>query len=45
MSKDNKLAVQRNISRMRREAKKAGILVETPGPHLPLTEQEQADIM
>jgi hypothetical protein len=37
--------VKRSDSRTRQAAKRVGIIVETPQPHLPTIEQEQADTM
>ncbi len=37
--------LKRNISRTRVAARKVGIKIESPRPHLPLTEQEQSDTM
>jgi hypothetical protein len=37
--------VKRNSSRMRQAARRAGIDIEEPSPHLPLTEQEETDTM
>ena len=34
-----------NNSRLRRAAKKAGIEIDRPLPHLPQVEQEETDIM
>lgn len=45
MAQDDKIAVQRNTSKLRQHAKRVGIIVEFPKPRLPMTEQEQADIM
>lgn len=42
--KDDKVALQKNASRMRQEARRLGIKVDPPKPHLPMTEQEQTDI-
>ncbi len=36
--------VKRNISRARQTAKRVGITIESPRPHLPVTEQEETDI-
>ena len=44
MTKEDKIAMQQNASRLRQEAKKVGINIETPKPRLPLTEREQTDI-
>ena len=41
MAKD--FMLRRNTSRMRQQARRIGIKVDVPEPHLPETEQEQAD--
>jgi hypothetical protein len=45
MADNGAAMIKRNNSRMRQSARKAGIKIETPEPHLPITEQEQADTM
>ena len=45
MPKDKTIAMQRNTSRLRQEARRVGIIIEPPKPHLPMTEQEQTDTM
>lgn len=37
--------LQRNVSRARRNARRFGIDIELPQPHLPMTEQEETDTM
>lgn len=39
------IVIQRNTSRARQAAKKVGINIERPKPHLPFSEQEQTDTM
>ena len=39
------VAVRRNVSRARLAARKVGIVIEPPQPHLPMTEQEETDTM
>jgi len=39
------MMLQRNVSKTRRIARRVGIDIESPAPHLPYTEQEAADIM
>ena len=43
MADNDKIALQRNTSRLRQEAKRVGIKIEPTKPHLPMTEQEQTD--
>ena len=38
------IRLQRNISKARQAAWRLGIKIETPEPHLPVTEQEETDI-
>lgn len=45
MAKKPVLTVQRNTSRARQTARKLGIEINSPSPHLPVTEQEQTDTM
>lgn len=37
--------VQHNVSKARQTAKRLGIKIESPEPHLPVTEQEETDTM
>jgi hypothetical protein len=45
MSHEPFISVQRNTSRARQVARKLGIVIDPPSPHLPMTEQEQTDTM
>jgi hypothetical protein len=45
VAKDDKIPMQRNTSRLRQEAKRVGIKIDPPEPHVPMTEQEQTDTM
>jgi hypothetical protein len=45
MAESQMITVQRNTSRARQVARKLGIEIEPPTPHLPMTEQEQTDTM
>lgn len=37
--------VMHNTSRTRQAARRVGIVIESPQPHLPITEQEETDTM
>jgi hypothetical protein len=41
----NEFRLQRNTSKARQAARRVGIIIEQPQPHLPVTEQEETDIM
>jgi hypothetical protein len=45
MSNINKSVLKRRTSRTMQVARRIGIEVDVPKPHLPITEQEQSDIM
>lgn len=45
MAQPQMVTVQRNTSRARQTARRLGIVIDSPSPHLPMTEQEQTDIM
>lgn len=45
MAKDNKIPMQRNTSRLLQQAKRVGIKIDLPDPHVPVTEREETDTM
>lgn len=45
MARSKEIFIHRNVSKARQAARKVGIIIKTPQPSLPFSEQEETDIM